>query len=471
MLASSKKNCLFITPLVLFKLAYFIMRQFFTLFLSTLFFTIIAYTANAQQLWSSFYPTPDFDISGSIIPVRAGGYLLTGTNSSGLLLARAASSGGAIWVRQHRIRNLSVSSPDLLCEDQAGRVLVAFKVGPSQLPYLALVDLMAGDTLWTMPGTGSYTDIILGPDQNFTLAASVGGVPYLLHLNIAGQVVQQTAVPFNSTVNGAPTRLTRGDGGYWLVVKSPPQTGNVTDLRFIFVSDTGVREVDVAGPRIGNNEGVVSFLPVENGNFLLATSSSVYKYSPNLTQLWTSSVPSPLNFLKALRNTNGQYVLLGSVYRTHNFQISITTYSNQGVNLGKVDYFTALYSTGFCVDAVTGSYILASSQPNPANNVDLFCAAYGGATVTVNTLRSKALIGNVYPNPITASELLVLEPKGVLSNISLRDLHGRIIRSWPTQPGFVARYTLSLQGVAAGLYYLQGQDQQQGQVTVKVVKQ
>jgi hypothetical protein len=226
-----------------------------------------------------------------------------------------------------------------------------------------------------------------------------------------------------------------------------------------------------AGPSIANNEGVVSFLSVENGNFLLATASSVYKYSPNLTQLWTSSVPSPLSFRKALRNTNGQYVLLGSVYRTHNFQISITTYNSQGINLGKVDYFSAVYGTGFCVDALTGNYILASSQPNPANNVDLFCAAYSGATVTANTLRSKALIGNVYPNPITASELLVLEPKGALNNISLRDAHGRIVRSWPTQPGSVARYTLSLQGVAAGLYYLQGQDQQQRQATVKVVKQ
>lgn len=444
--------------------------------------------SQAQQLWQRQYGDLATENFAGLLGLHNGTYLLSGTVGTGattpvLYLVHTDAQGDTIWTRRRAIRgytNLQASS--LLCEDDAGRVLLAGRAITSQgsVGFLACFSASTGDTLWTRPlGLGSdYTDIAFGPDRNFVLLANHDGHPQLSRLTPAGQVVQQLTVDYSSTQSGTATRLARATDGYWVAV----QAGEIAPLalKLVLVSDAGVRGIEYAGPALNAIRGL---LPVENGCFLLVTSSQINKVSPTFTPLWEQYPPRiglPLSYVQARHNTNGDYVLVSTASTSHFVDISMITYSAEGTFQGVRALFSTLnrgpeMPVQLWVDATTGRYLVGTSflpSTPTANGVDFTLAGFTGAVVTATNAVTLHLQGQLYPNPVNNDQPLTLRPAtSLVGHLVLFDTQGHTVRTWPAAGGAVGGlYRLPLRGLAAGLYFLHTTDTQQRGAALKVVK-
>ncbi|AHJ98682.1 T9SS type A sorting domain-containing protein [Hymenobacter swuensis] len=439
-----------------------------------------ALSAAAQAIWSNRYGTSSVDVLKTMQPMRAGGYLLSGIqgNSFGgpaFFLVRTTATGDTIWTRKQRIRQFTrVAATDLLCEDNTGHVLL---IGSGQAPapggtVLLLLNQATGDTLWTKTITGpaapDFVDLVWSPAQDFVLTANVQGHPYLLRISSSGQITQQVLLDYSPTQTGGISRLARGTNGYWVML-SPTITNSSTTPKAVFVSDTGVRGAEHATAltlyynALSPGRGIYSFVPVEGGNFLVVTSGSVTKLSPTFTTLWsqgssTYSISGALGFLQAQRSTSGNYVVAGISRASHTMSVATFSFDPQGAYIGSKACFGGLdygsdQNACLQIDPVTGHFVVGASL-----GADYHLMALAGDPVLAATPPARSAEGHLYPNPLSEQELLtVAVPVPLAGLITLTDAQGRVLRTWnatlvakPTNSSF----QVSLQGLAAGMYYL-----------------
>jgi hypothetical protein len=429
--------------------------------------------ASAQSLWNRTYGKAAVTEYGrKLIWLSDGTLLLSGTSgfsASSLYLARTNEQGDTLWTRRQRIRSFaSVEATQVLMEDNAGHVLVGGRsvIGTRSTGFAALFNLSTGDTVWTRTLGPDLTlsDGVFGADQNFTLAASQLNQAYLIRLSASGQLLQQVPVDYNATDDGWISRLVRGNGGYWLALNSY----NGQNAKFVFVDDSGVRGAEVTSMTAAIN----NFIAVESGHFLVTSSSGISKYSPTFSLLWSQPRPIVTGFSLSLehvqRNTNGEYVVVGTFSPSHTSYYYLARYDAQGNYLGSSFAYTALAGNGnvtsLAISPVTGNYYLGYGVG------DMQLLALRGAAVTATT-PAATWAGQLYPNPVGATETLQLSPAAPLAGtLQLTDLRGRLVRQWPAQPA-ATRYELPLQGLAAGLYQLRLTDQQGHPATLKVAKE
>jgi hypothetical protein len=433
---------------------------------------LVAARAQAQQLWSrSYSPSSSFEDFDDITALRDGTFLLAGREKvyvGGLekfprfYLVRINAQGDTLWTRRQAIRsftNLRLSN--LAVDDNAGHLLLAgTSYSTSVQTFLTLLSTATGDTLWTRPLNAS--SIWLGADQNFVVAGNVQGHPQLTRLSAAGQVLQQTQADYSATEPGSLVASTTVPGGCWLILGSSSGA-----QKAVYFSEAGVRGQEYSGA-FGTP---TSFLAVDNGNFLVLRGTNVEKYSPSFSQLWSRQIvsPTPHSFRssQAQRNTNGEYVVLGSADLTgHSMAGYLIRYDAQGNFLGNTQVFSdnagIIMSMRFVVAPSTGTYYVGYGTSN------LRLVAWAGAAVTVSK-PAAAWAGRLYPNPVSASETLHLNPAAPLAGaLVLTDMQGRTIRQWHAQPG-ATRYHLSLHGLAAGSYQLHLTDTQGHRAMQKVL--
>jgi hypothetical protein len=437
---------------------------------------------HAQQLWSRTYARVGTEQIGSITCLRDGSVLLGGSRSSGTsaaapYLVRTNANGDTLWTRRYSFLTGYASET---VEDNAGRMLLC--AADNQRRVAVLLARASGDTIWTrrLPNNGDYVTVSdFAADQTFVLAAYVQGHPTLLRLSASGQIVQQTTVDYSATEAGRPGFLARGIGGYWLHVYTGQTQAN---NKAVFVSEAGARGPEYALPMPSG--GFLGFTAVENGNFVVLGWNSWYKVSPSFTSIWnqslgfsSSSGASSLSGQQLRRNTNGEYVVLGSyLYSSHSEYSSLVSYNAQGTSGSVVNVLNYLAGTAsspylrFAVSPANGDYYVAMDRVTAApNGSDLVLMRFRGAAVTATT-PATAWAGQLYPNPVGATETLHLTPAAPLAGaLVLTDAQGRTVRQWPARPA-AARYELPVQGLAAGLYQLHLTDQQGRPATLKVVK-
>ncbi|RSK45646.1 T9SS C-terminal target domain-containing protein [Hymenobacter perfusus] len=455
-----------------------------------------AFSAAAQAIWSNRYGTSSVDVLKAMQPVRAGGYLLSGTQGSAFggsafFLVRTTATGDTIWTKKQRIRQFTrVAATDLLCEDNAGHVLL---IGAGQAPapsgaVVLLLNQATGDTLWTKTFTGpdapDFVDLAWSPAQDFVLTANVQGHPYLLRISSSGQITQQVLLDYSPTQAGGVSRLVRGTAGYWVLL-SPTVSNASATPKAVFVSDSGVRGPEYATTltlyynALSPGRGICSFLPVEGGNFLVVTSGSITKLSPTFTTLWsrassTYSITGALGFLQAQRSTSGNYVVVGISRASHTMSIGTFSFDPQGAYVGSKGYFGGLdygsdQNACLQIAPVTGHFVVGASL-----GADYHLMALAGDPVLAATPPARSAGGRLYPNPLNEQELLtVAVPVPLAGLVTLTDTQGRVLRTWNAAQ--VAKpnsssFQVSLQGLAAGMYYLCLEDAAKSRQILRVEK-
>ena len=446
----------------------------------------------AQTLWSKQYGTPAVDVLQGLQTIRSGGYLLSGnqgTTASALFLVRTKEQGDTIWTRKLRVRKFaSVAATDLLSEDNTGQVLLVAsgRTGTTTATCLIKLNQATGDTLWTQatagPAAPDYTDLAWTPANDYVLTANIEGHPYLVRLSAAGQITRQTLLDYAPDQPGGVTRLARGAGGYWVAVD--PMAGPGT-IKMVFVSDAGVRGTEYLTAletvyfASSPGRGIRSFLPVEEGNFLLVTASTATKLSPTFSTLWakytTTGFPGSIgsfSFSQAQRTTSGNYLLLGTGRTSNNIEVNLYRFSPAGTSLGKESYFAGLNygynNTRVQVNPVTGQFALAADTGADA---DYKMVGLSGDAVLATAPRVAIPTAQLYPNPIEgAGRLVIASPTPLAGPYVLTDRQGRTVQRGRLQPTTPGRYELLVGGLAAGSYQLQLRDARGQLTTLKVVK-
>ncbi|WP_147320800.1 T9SS type A sorting domain-containing protein [Hymenobacter lapidiphilus] len=449
-----------------------------------------------SQLWKSRYRSPVQDnLQGTLI-MRSGGYLLSGTESSGLFLVRTKDQGDTIWTKKLRMKQLtSVKATDLLREDEQGHLLLigTGNKGVATATFLVLLNQATGDTIWTRTLTGptapDYTDLAWTPANDYVLTANIEGRPYLVRMSAAGQITRQTPVDYAPGQPGGVTRMARGAGGYWVAVNSSTSSTDSGTIKMVFVSDAGVRGTEyLTSLRIpyGNSihnllpgRGIRSFLPVEDGNFLVVDSGAATKLSPTFTTLWTRkdfkaspSSPGARALLQGVRTTSGNYVFVTiSGEGSHSVKVDLLWVLPDGTPLRSGFYFSGLDlgtpdKALMQVNPVTGQFALATSISGDYEMVGL-----SGDAVLAAAPATAAAAAQLYPNPITEAErLTIIAPVPLTGPYLLADMQGRVVRSGRMQLTAPGRYALSLSGLTAGLYQLQLTDSQGQRSVLRVLK-
>lgn len=464
---------------------------------TSLLFTLLllcnwAIPAQAQTLWSKQYGTPAVDVLQGLQTMRNGGYLLSGNqgfNAPALFLVRTKEQGDTIWTKKLRVRKFtSVTATDLLSEDDKGHVLLVAsgRTGAATATCLIKLNQATGDTLWTQAAAGAaapdYTDLAWTPANDYVLTANIQGHPYLVRMSAAGQITRQTLLDYAPDQPGGATRLARGAGGYWVAVD--PMTSPGT-LKMIFVNDAGVRGTEYP-TALGSSyalsspgRGIRSFLPVEEGNFLVVTSSTASKLSPTFTTLWAkytfTGFPGSIgsfSFSQAQRTTSGNYLMLGTGRTSNHIEVYLYRFSPAGSLLGKETYFADLNygyeNTRVQVNPITGQFALAVDT---GANADYRMIGLSGDVVLATAPRVATPAVQLYPNPVAdAEQVTITAPVPLAGPYQFIDMQGRTVRSGRVQTTAPGCYTLSLLGLPAGMYQLQFTDSQGQQSVLKVLK-
>ena len=460
--------------------------RLYTAFLSTLLLICIgAVSGQAQTLWSNKYGTPTVDVLQGLQTIRSGGYLLSGnqgiSGASALFLVRTKEQGDTIWTKKLRLRKFaSVTATDLLSEDNAGQVLLIASGHTSTVMATCLVKLnqATGDTLWTQalaaPNVPIYTDLAWTPANDYVLTANMAGRPYLVRMSAAGQVTRQTPIDYAPDQPGSAIRLARGTGGYWVAIAPATSSGTI---KMVFVSDAGVRggeyQTDLS------TSSIQSFLPVEEGNFLLVTSNTASKLSPTFTTIWAkytfTGFPGSIgsfSFSQAQRTTSGNYLLLGTGRTSNNIEVYLYRFSPAGTSLGRESYFAGLNygrnNTRVQVNPITGQFALATDTGSDA---DYEMIGLSGDAVLATAPRMAAPMAQLYPNPVEATgRLVITAPIPLAGPYVLTDMQGRTVQSGRVQPTALGRYELSVPDLIAGIYQLQLTDSRGHRTVLKVLK-
>ncbi|OWP64405.1 hypothetical protein CDA63_03235 [Hymenobacter amundsenii] len=469
------------------------MKIYTSLIVMLLLLGTLAMPGRAQVLWSKQYGTPAVDVLQGLQTIRSGGYLLSGhqlaSGSGALFLVRTKEQGDTIWTKKLRVRKFtSVTATDLLSEDNAGQVLLVAsgRTGAAMATCLVKLDQATGDTLWTQvtagPTAPDYTDLAWTQANDYVLTANIEGHPYLVRMSAAGQITRQTLLDYAPDQPGGATRLARGTGGYWVAVD--PMSGPGT-IKMIFVSDAGVRgteyltSLETAYFASDPGRGIRSFLPVEEGNFLLVTSNTASKLSPTFTTLWAkytfTGFPGSIgafSFSQAQRTTSGNYLLLGTGRTSNNIEVNLYRFSPAGSSLGREGYFAGLNygynNTRVQVNPVTGQFALAVDTGADA---DYKMIGLTGDAVLAAAPRVATPAAQLYPNPVAdAEQVTITAPVPLAGPYLLTDMQGRTVRSGRVQATALGRYALSLLGLPAGMYQLQLTDSQGQRTTLKVLK-
>ncbi|OWP64404.1 hypothetical protein CDA63_03230 [Hymenobacter amundsenii] len=448
-----------------------------------------------SQLWKSRYLSPGQDNLQGMLIMRSGGYLLSGTASPSLFLVRTKDQGDTLWTKKLRVRKFtSLAATDLLTEDNAGQVLLVASTTTGTASCLIKLNQATGDTLWTQAPTGpaapDYTDLAWTPANDYVLTANIQGHPYLVRMSAAGQITRQTLLDYAPDLPGGVTRMARGAGGYWVALNSSTSTTTSGTIKMVFVSDAGVRGTEYLTSLsipYGNSiygllpgRGIRSFLPVEDGNFLMVDSGAATKLSSTFTTLWTRndfraspSSPGARSLLQGVRTTSGNYVFATiSGEGSHSVKVDLLWVLPDGTPLRSGFYFSGLDLGNpdkalMQVNPVTGQFALATSISGDYEMVGL-----SGDAVLAAAPATAAAAAQLYPNPITEAERLTIIASVPLTGpYLLADMQGRVVRSGRMQATALGRYALSLLGLPAGMYQLQLTDSQGQRTTLKILKQ
>ncbi|WP_081768454.1 T9SS type A sorting domain-containing protein [Hymenobacter swuensis] len=470
----------------------------------TIFFVLlcVAFFPSAvlsQVIWTHQYELPTNDRFGASAQLRDGGFLLSGTNfpvlggqyprTPTILLVRTDTQGDTLWTRKQRIRKYADVRSTFLCENTTGHVLMGgYTVATTTYPnldYNSFLTLFTptGDTLWTkelpLSYTNTYKGITLGPDGNFVIAANVQGHPQLQSLGVNGQVVWQTTLDFSATEAGRLTAMTPVPNGYLVVLQAADNS-----KKFVYVSHSGVRGAEYLNANSLDELAPNRLVAVEDGNIAVVQGTTVRKFSPDFTLLWSATTPS--NQLSTIgmaivRNTSGQYVVTGNASSSsHNVSLVASTYSAQGQYLSTRTFYSTLnlgtnnLLGNLHIDRATGEYVVAGSgniSNGTSSSIDYFLTKVTGAPVLASLAAARRPVADAYPNPVTSTRQLTVVAPGPLSGqLLLINPQGQVVRQWPigaASPG--NRYTLSLAGLPAGLYFLRLTDASQQSSTVKIV--
>ena len=451
-------------------------------------------SARAQTAWAQQYELPLEQRLSSLLPLRDGGFLLVGRSSAQvgepsqprpyLSLVRTNAVGDTAWTKQHLLRQYSNQQIVAQAEDNANHVLLAGNMPfETTTTFLVLIDKASGDTLWVKPtpSTDSHVGVTLAPNQIFVLAANAEGHPRVLEVTPAGQVATLATVDYSPTEPGTCTAFVPVAGGYWLLLQTNAAVG-----KFVFVSTTGVIGPAYAMPM--PLATVRSFRQAENGNFLLVLDDQVIKLSSTFNLLWTKpseGLQTPSGFAPSLSDgmldLNGNYAVLGLESSSHYLNYNIYQLASASGELmgrksafGLPNYGDAMSSCKLTLDPATGNYIVAANDYSTSTpqTWDFFLRSISSSIVTAtSSARNRTATYRVYPNPLTTADILTIEcAAGQPAAISLLDAQGRTVRSWHAQPVVGGRCSLSLQGLAAGLYQLRLTDSQGQFTTLKVMR-
>ncbi len=431
-------------------------------------------SASAQFLWQRTVGTAGNDETAEYMIPVAGGFVTVGKSGNqtsvpneSLYLSKLTYAGDTLWTKRWNFRQVRVLYPQGLIEDGAGNLVVSaitFPPGTAPRQGLLIKLTATGDTLWTRtvassgPYVGGLATLVLGNDGSYVAIGDLASFPALFKYSPTGALLWTQVVPYDANRQGYLGNLVAVPNGY-LVISSP----NTIALRtkYITVNEQGIYQFERLRARY-----FPARLQRDSQGNILAIGGNITKLTPQGDSIWSQSYPQfsvLVNLARAVELPNGNYLLAGTRYNTHDDDLALVLVDHNGNRLRDTLLVRSPSSENVAGVALTptGNYVVAGgTTQGTAGGGDQFFFAYRNwnRLLATHPARPNAPARlTAYPNP-TTGEVTVEAADGHLlaANWTLYDLLGRAVQAG-TWPG-LARARLSLAGLPTGLYLLRVRD-------------